>query len=265
MPFDFKGKLAVVTGGANGIGLATTKLLHGAGAEVWVFDLEAENPEAKAAGVGAKGHAVDVTDPETMERAFERTGVPDILVASSGIATYGEVSEIPVEDWNRTINVNLSGVFHTVQIASRLMKARRSGSIVVTASTNSYDGEPTLTSYNASKAGLLGIVHTAAAELGPYGIRINAVCPGFIRTRLTADSFARPEVVKKYFREVPLGRGGEPEEVANAIAFLASDAASYITGATLLVDGGQMATKFGTWDDDIADFDTDHWRLKPGE
>ena len=108
------------------------------------------------------------------------------------------------------------------------------------------------------------IIHTAAAELGPYGIRINAVCPGFIRTRLTVDSFARPEVVKKYFREVPLGRGGEPDEVANAIAFLASDAASYITGATLLVDGGQLATKFGTWNDEIADFDTDHWRLKPG-
>jgi NAD(P)-dependent dehydrogenase (short-subunit alcohol dehydrogenase family) len=133
--------------------------------------------------------------------------------------------------------------------------------MVITASTNSYDGEALLTAYNASKAGVLGLLHTAANELGPYGIRVNAVCPGLIRTRLTERHFSHPEVLKDYFRHVPLGRGGDPEEVANASAFLASDLASYITGATLFVDGGQMATKFGTWDEERAEFSEGRWRL----
>ena len=110
--------------------------------------------------------------------------------------------------------------------------AGRPGAIVLTASTNSYDGEENLIAYNATKAGVLGIVHTAANELGPYGIRVNAVNPGLIRTRLTAEAFNTESVIKEYFRAIPMGRGGEPEEVAKAAVFLASDWASYITGAT---------------------------------
>jgi NAD(P)-dependent dehydrogenase (short-subunit alcohol dehydrogenase family) len=136
------------------------------------------------------------------------------------------------------------------------------GALVITASTNSYDGEALLTAYNASKAGVLGILHTVANELGPYGIRVNAVCPGLIRTRLTSTQFTTPEILKRYFQHVPLGRGGEPEEVADAVAFLASDAASFITGAALIVDGGQMASKFGTWTEEHAEFVDDRWRLK---
>ena len=142
------------------------------------------------------------------------------------------------------------------------MKRRRSGSIVLTASTNSYDGEARLTAYNASKAGVLGILHTAANELGPFGIRVNAVCPGLIRTRLTQLLFENPIFLRNNFQHIPLGRGGEPEEVAAAIAVLASDLASYITGAALLVDGGQMAAKFGTWDETTADFADGRWRLR---
>jgi NAD(P)-dependent dehydrogenase (short-subunit alcohol dehydrogenase family) len=142
------------------------------------------------------------------------------------------------------------------------MKPRRTGSIVITASTNSYDGEALLTAYNASKAGILGLLHTVANELGPYGIRINAVCPGLIRTRLTQRHFDDPTVLKDYFRHIPLGRGGEPEEVANASAFLASDLASFITGATLFVDGGQMASKFGTWNEQSAEFSGGRWKLR---
>jgi NAD(P)-dependent dehydrogenase (short-subunit alcohol dehydrogenase family) len=133
---------------------------------------------------------------------------------------------------------------------------------VITASTNSYDGEPLLTAYNASKAGLLGLVHTAAGELGPYNIRVNAVCPGLIRTPLTERHFSNPELLKDYFRDIPLGRGGAASEVANAVLFLASDAASYITGATLLIDGGQMATKFGTWNEGNAEFREGRWVLR---
>ena len=139
---------------------------------------------------------------------------------------------------------------------------RRGGSIVLTASTNSYDGEARLAAYNASKAGLLGLLHTAANELGPYGIRVNAVCPGLIRTRLTERHFSSPEVLREYFRHIPLGRGGAPEEVAQACLFLASDMASYVTGATLFVDGGQMASKFGTWSEEDAEFRDGRWQLR---
>jgi NAD(P)-dependent dehydrogenase (short-subunit alcohol dehydrogenase family) len=159
--------------------------------------------------------------------------------------------------------VNLTAVFDTIRLAVAQMKPRRSGSIVLTASTNSYDGEPNLVAYNATKAGILGILHTLANELGPYGIRVNAVCPGMIRTRLTGETFANPEVLRDYFRHIPLGRGGYPEEVARCVAFLSSAEASYVTGATLLVDGGQMASKFGIWNETNASFVKDHWELKP--
>jgi len=166
-----------------------------------------------------------------------------------------------VENWERTLSVNLTGAFHTIQSAARVMRTRRSGAIVITASTNSFDGEARLTAYNASKAGLLGLLHTAANELGPYQIRVNAVCPGLIRTRLTERQFSDPEVLRNYFRHIPLGRGGSPEEVAQACVFLASEQASYITGATLFVDGGQMASKFGVWNEADADFTEGKWRL----
>jgi len=249
MAFDFQGKLAVVTGGANGIGAAAARVLAGGGAKVSIFDLENEHP-------------VDVTDRASLERAFDRTGVPDIVVANAGIGAETGLCEITEQQWQRTLAVNLTGIFNTVQMAARLMIPQRRGSIVMTASTNSYDGEADLTAYNASKAGLLGILHTVANELGPYGIRVNAVCPGLIRTRLTGGHFSNPDVLKNYFRNIPLGRGGEPEEVAHAIAFLASDLAAYITGTSLFVDGGQMAAKFGTWNEERAEFVADRWRLR---
>ena len=195
-----------------------------------------------------------------MAAAFSQLPCPDIVVANAGTAFLHPIDETPIAEWNRLIAINLTAVYQTVQNAARRMKAnKRQGSIVLTASTNSYDGEPHLSAYNASKAGVLGILHTAAAELGPFQIRVNAVCPGLIRTPLTHASFDNPAILKDYFRHVPLGRGGEPHEVANAVAFLASDLASYITGAALLVDGGQLASKFGTWNEDHADFMGDRW------
>jgi NAD(P)-dependent dehydrogenase (short-subunit alcohol dehydrogenase family) len=262
MRLDFHGKHAIVTGGANGIGLAAAKALASAGATVWVVDLEKEKPEAVAASFGAQGRVADVTDRASLEAAFEAAGAPDVVVANAGIGVPCELTATTPEDWRRTLAVNLTGVFYTVQLAAARMKPRRRGAIVITASTNSFDGEAELIAYNASKAGLLGILHTAANELGPYQIRVNAVCPGLIRTRLTASYFSAPQVLKEYFRDIPLGRGGEPEEVAAAIAFLASDLASYITGAALLVDGGQMACKFGTWNEQRAEFHADRWRLR---
>ena len=251
------GKTAVVTGGANGIGAATARLLAEKGAAVCIFDREA--PPAESA---ARYFAVDVTSRESIEAGLAAAGTPDIVMVNAGMGREQEFLEHGAELWERTLATNLTGAFYTVQAAARLMRSRRSGAIVITASTNSYDGEARLAAYNASKAGLLGLVHTAANELGPYGIRVNAVCPGLIRTRLTERHFSNPELLREYFRQIPLGRGGAPEEVARACVFLASEEASYITGATLFVDGGQMASKFGTWTEEAAEFAEGQWRLR---
>lgn len=262
LDFGVKGKRAVVTGGANGIGFAAAKLLAAHGAAVYILDLERENPWDAAGRIGAEACAADVTDRESLDSAFREVGTPDILIANAGVASEADFCEHTRDEWDRILSVNLSGTFHAMQAAARLMKQQRSGAIVLTASTNSYDGEARLAAYNASKAGLLGLVHTAANELGPFQIRVNAVCPGLIQTRLTQTHFANPEILRNYFRQIPLGRGGQPDEVAKAIVFLASDFASYITGATLFVDGGQMASKFGTWSEDIAEFCDGRWRLR---
>src|ERR1051326_7734744 len=245
MVFDFNRKKAIVTGGASGIGRATADLLRASGANVIVIDRE-----------------TDVSNRAALEQAFERAGTPDIVIANAGMGSQEALTETSDELWDKTLAVNLTGVFNTVRAAARQMKPNRRGAIVITASTNSYDGEANLSAYNATKAGLLGILHTAANELGPYGIRVNAVCPGLIRTPLTESHFSNPELLKDYFRHIPLGRGGEAEEVANAIAFLASGTASYITGAALFVDGGQMASKFGTWTEENAEFTNGRWTLR---
>ncbi|MCS7024080.1 MAG: SDR family oxidoreductase [Bryobacteraceae bacterium] len=259
MNLDFSGKLAVVTGGAHGIGAATARQLAGAQAQVVIFDRE--DGAALAADLGGRFVAVDVTDRSQLASALAQVGPPDVMVINAGTVLPAPLEEITEASWRQVLEVNLTGAFFSLQAAAACMRPRRKGAIVFTASTNSYDGEASLTSYNASKAGILGLLHTAANELGPYGIRVNAVCPGLIRTRLTESYFAQPAVLKDYFRAIPLGRGGEPEEVARAIVFLASDAASFITGATLLVDGGQMACKFATWKEPEAEFRGDHWRL----
>jgi NAD(P)-dependent dehydrogenase (short-subunit alcohol dehydrogenase family) len=254
--FDFSGKVAVVTGGAHGIGHETAQLLSVCGAAVWILDQETPT------GVEARFRRVDITDPEAVHVAFSEINSPDIVVANAGIARAVALEETSAALWQQTLAVNLSGVFHTVQAAAQLMKARRRGSIVITASTNSYDGEASLIAYNASKAGLLGIVHTAANELGPYGVRVNAVCPGLIRTRMSQPQFDDPLFLRSYFQHIPLGRGGEASEVAAGIAFLASDLAAYVTGTTLVIDGGQMAGKFGTWNNEMGEFERGRWRLR---
>lgn len=248
MRIDLSGQRALVTGGARGIGAAAAAALQACGAEVVIVDLAGEPP-------------VDVSSEEALAQAFERAGPADIVVANAGTAIFRRLDETSGADWRRLVDINLTGAFYTVRAAARQMKPRRRGSIVITASTNSFDGEADLAAYNATKAGLLGLMRTAANELGPWGIRVNAVCPGLIRTHLTAGHFAQPALLKEYFRHIPLGRGGEPEEVAAAIVFLASPLASYITGAALLVDGGQMAAKFGIWDERMGRFSGDHWEL----
>jgi meso-butanediol dehydrogenase/(S,S)-butanediol dehydrogenase/diacetyl reductase len=263
MLIDFSGNVAVVTGGANGIGLAIAKRLAACGATTYILDLGRERPAEIAAAFGAHGIVADCSSRDQIEHAFgSLPSAPDVVMVNAGMVIESEFLSFDPSDWDRTIALNLTGAFHTLQIAARLMKTLRNGSIVLTASTNSFDGEQRLTGYNASKAGLLGLLHTSANELGPHGIRVNAVCPGLIRTRLTQPSFDNQAVIRDYFQHIALGRGGEPDEVAKAALFLASDLASYITGATLFVDGGQMASKFGTWNEATATFSDGHWSLR---
>lgn len=258
MEITFQGKKAVVTGGVNGIGRAMAKRLAESGAEVHVFDVEEGTFDFPALLVPC-----NVTDRESLRAAFEKVGVADVVMVNAGTGIVRPIEETTAEVWDKTIGLNLTGAFLTIQEAAARMKAAgQGGSIVVTASTNSYDGEENLIAYNATKAGVLGLIHTAANELGPYGIRVNAVNPGLIRTRLTKGSFDDDAVIKPYFQAIPMGRGGQPEEVAAAAAFLASDWASYITGATLLVDGGQMCCKFGPWKESSAEFRGGEWKLR---
>lgn len=262
MKISCAGKTAVVTGAASGIGFATAQLFAAEGARVFLLDSDEQGLTAAAAELGATGILTDVTSSESLASAFTKTGVPDVVAINAGIAPTAPIENTTDEMWQRLLDVNLTGAFLTLRTAAACMKPRRSGSIVLTASTNSYDGEATLIAYNASKAGLLGVLHTAANELGPFGIRVNAVCPGLIRTRLTNAYFDQPETLKEYFRHIPMGRGGTAQEVANAIAFLASDAASFVHGAALLVDGGQLACKYSTWNESNAEFRDGQWTLR---
>lgn len=255
IPFDLTGQSAIVTGGASGIGHAAAQRLAAAGATVTVFD--------RISAPGLSTVLVDLADPTATAQAFASLPAPDILIANAGTGRTAPLDETTDDLWEQTLALNLSGVFRALRAVTPGMKARGSGSIVLTASTNSFDGEANLVAYNASKAGLLGILHTAANELGPFGIRVNAVCPGMIETPLTRSNFADENFIRPYFREIALGRGGQPDEVAAAIVFLASPWASYITGATLLVDGGQMAAKFGTWKEPSARFTKGRWMRQP--
>ena len=255
MHLNFGGKTAVVTGGSNGIGRAMADALAAAGARVWIFDREPADAHNFV--------QTDVTDRAALESAFAQSGAPDVVMVNAGAVIQAPLTETSREQWTRILNVNLTAAFDTLQIAAKAMQASgRGGAIVLTASTNSYDGEENLVAYNATKAGLLGILHTAANELGPHAIRVNAVCPGLIHTRLTQPLFDAPGAAKEYFRHIAIGRAGQPAEVAAAALFLASDAASYITGATLLVDGGQMASKYGPWRDDSAVFADNRWQRR---
>jgi NAD(P)-dependent dehydrogenase (short-subunit alcohol dehydrogenase family) len=242
------GRVAFVTGGGNGIGRATCQALAEAGAQVAVADIDLEAAERVAAEIGrAEAYRLDVTDEAgvgaVIEAIADRHGRIDVLVNNAGLGARVPTLELATERWRQVMAVNLDGSFFCVRAAGRHMLAAGRGAIVNLASIMGLVGGghyPNL-AYHSAKGALVNFTRALACEWAPHGIRVNAVAPTFARTRLTEPLLGDPEMVERLLRETPMGRFVEPEEVAAAILFLASEAASMITGVTLPVDGGWTA------------------------
>lgn len=238
---DLSGRVALVTGGTRGIGLATVRALVEAGATVVLTGRdEARAKEAASAAGAAAGLALDVTDAKAVSSLVrgvaKEHGKLDIVVANAGIMEDALLGMIKEELVDTTLSTNVAGTLHTVQAAARAMMRKKSGSIVVLASIVGEYGSAGQTVYAASKAAVANIARSAAKELGRSGIRVNAVAPGVIETDLTAG--LSEDAKAENAGRTPLGRLGRPEDVANAIRFLVSDEASFITGQVLGIDGG---------------------------
>ena len=221
-----EGKRVVVTGGTSGIGEATCRRFREEGAHVVSIALDD----------GADNIVCDVADRAQVKRAFEQIGGLDVLVANAGISIRTPFVDIQEEDWRRVVDVNLTGVFHCAQEAARRMDE---GVMLMTASTNGLTGHPLYADYNASKAGVILLARTMARELAPR-IRVNAVCPGYVLTPMQRAEYT-DEMLAEVNATIPLGRHADPEEIAALFAFLASDDARYVTGAAIVIDGGETA------------------------
>ena len=234
---SLEGKRALVTGGSRGIGRAVALELGRAGADVVVgYRSESDQAEAVASEVGGRAVQADVSDPEQAKALVEGAGDIDVLVNNAGTTRDGVVARMLDEDWRTVLETNLSSTFYTCRAAARGMMKRRAGAIVNISSIVGVHGNWGQTNYAASKAGMIGFTKSLARELGSRGVRANVVAPGYVTTALTD---AIPEDARgTMLLNTPLGRLGDPENVAAAVRFLVSDEASFITGEVLLVDGG---------------------------
>ena len=255
---QMEGKVAVVTGGAAGIGQATARKLCELGARVAILDRSAEAGQASVAALEKSGYTAaylpcDVTVESEVKAAMAaivaRYGALHILVSNAGIQRYGDVVTTTPEIWNETMDVHVKGCFHATKYAIPAMLASGGGAIVIVASVQSFTAINNSVAYVAAKHALLGMTRAIALDFATRNIRANCVCPGAIDTpmlRAAADRTGSPEkMLESIGRMHALGRIGLPQEVANAIAFLASDDASFITGASLLVDGGLLVPTGG--------------------
>jgi 3-oxoacyl-[acyl-carrier protein] reductase len=234
---SLEGKNALVTGASRGIGRAIALELARAGASV-VVGYRSGKDEAEAVAEDAGGRAVqaDVADADEAARLVADAGEPDVLVNNAGLTRDGLLPRMPDEDWRDVIETNLSSVFYTCRAAVRPMMKRRAGAIVNISSVVGLHGNPGQTNYAASKAGIIGLTKALARELGSRSVRANVIAPGYITSRLTDE--ISEEMRSLMLQNTPLGRLGDPEDVAGAVRFLCSDAAKFITGEVLLVDGG---------------------------
>ena len=231
------GKTALVTGASRGIGRAIASELARAGASVVVgYRSGKDEAEALAAELGGRAVQADVANGEDAARLVEEAGALDILVNNAGLTRDGLLARMPDEDWRTVIETNLSSVFYTCRAVTRPMMKKRAGAIVNVSSIVGVHGNWGQTNYAASKAGIIGFTKSLARELGSRGVRANVVAPGYVKTQLT--DVLPEEATQAMLQNTPLGRLGEPEDIAGAVRFLCSDEASFITGEVLLVDGG---------------------------
>ena len=246
--FDLSGKVAVVSGAGRGIGKAIALALAGAGADVVVFSRTVEQfnetvREIEATGCKALGMRVDVCEREDIDAVVSATldtfGHLDILVNNAGLSpSYTRVERVKEEHWDQIMDVNVKGAFLCSQRVIPVMKEQGKGVIINVASVAGMLALYKCSAYTASKGALIQLTRTMALELAPFNIRVNALCPGFVSTEMTDELLDNPKEQQRIIARSPMGRVGEPEEIAPAAVFLASDATSYMTGATLCVDGG---------------------------
>lgn len=252
---ELKGQAAFVTGAATGIGRAISRALAGHGVRVAVADLDLDGARRVAEEIGGVWVRVDVRERASVEAAFAEAlaalGGIDITVANAGVSTMARAVDITDAEWDFNFAVNTRGIFLTNQIAARYFLGRGKGVIVNTASLAAKVGAPLLAHYSASKFAVLGWTQALARELAPSGIRVNAVCPGFVKTSMQSREveweaklrgMTPAEVLEDYVRQTPLGRIEEPEDVAGLVVFLCSDAARFMTGQGINVTGGVYMT-----------------------
>jgi len=237
---DLEGQVAVVTGAAQGIGLAIAACLHARGAKVWLLDLDAAAAQSAAAGLGeaARGCQADVTDEASLQAAREqimkRDGRVDILVNNAGVYPAGSLREITAEAWDQVFAINCKGVFLASRVFMEPMIAAAYGRMVSIVTVDAYIPKPSMAHYAASKAAVLSLVKTFAQELAPHGILVNGVSPGAVATeRAKSEGW-----LAKHIPNIPVGRPGEPEDIAEVVAFLASPANRFIAGETVVASGG---------------------------
>jgi NAD(P)-dependent dehydrogenase (short-subunit alcohol dehydrogenase family) len=250
IPDRFRGQCALVVGGAQGIGKGIAVRLAREGASVMIGDVDQEMMAQTEREISAEGGAVrtilcDVRRKRDVQRMVAQTlrwqKRIDVMMYVAGVAKLVPFTKSDEKHWDWTMDVNLKGAYLVAREVTPHMVKRRRGKLVFMASTNSWDAEAELAPYNASKAGLFLLAKTLARELGKHGINSNAIGPGLIRTRLTAPIVKDKTFMSKYKNLIPVGRLGEPEDVAGPAAFLASSDADYINGVLLFVDGGQLA------------------------
>lgn len=237
-----EGRSAVITGGAQGIGLATARVFAEHGARVVIGDRDADAARAAAKEVGGIAVGCDVTSAEDVtalvRRCVDEHGALDVMVNNAGITRDATMRKMTGDDFDAVIAVHLRGTWNGTRAASLVMRERRRGAIVNLSSISGKVGMAGQTNYSAAKAGIVGMTKAAAKELAHLGVRVNAVQPGLIRTAMTEAM--REDVWEGKLREIPMGRAGEPDEVANVILFLASDLSSYLTGNVLEIAGGRF-------------------------
>lgn len=250
---DLKGKVAIITGARRGMGRTHALALAKAGSKVVVADISQEDCQKVATDIeknGGEAIAVkcDVSKKEEVDNMVQKTieefGRIDILVNNAGICQFKPFLELSEEEWDKTLDINLKGYFLCAQAVAKEMVKQKAGVIVNIASIAMGQvgvGFPAISHYCASKGGIVGMTEALALELAPYNIRVNAISPGAVDTPMVDPLKVDPKMMKATLSRVPLGRMGKPEEVSNLVLFLASDASSYMTGSTVVIDGGWLA------------------------